>query len=280
MLWIALALAGGVDRVPEDFPSIQAAVDEGQGEVISVGPGRWAGARVDRPVAIEGRSGAVLDAGVRVGSLDVGLWLVEGARGGDVRGLAFDCDGQLDGALYSGSARGGLARDVVVEGIVAQGCVQGISIVGPAGTRVDGDWMVVGSRFDGARTDALRGGRGGGIGVLAYNVSGVEVVDNGFVGWSDDAVDFASAGVVTVGCGECSVVGNRFGTKGWQWGRASIVDAGSTVRGGLVSVDLVVADNETRDGAWRGFGVRLFGSEGALVENNVGKVWSTAPPGP
>ncbi len=275
VLWLGLVLAGGVDRVPEDFPTIQEAVDRGDGDVISVGAGRWAGARVDRAVVLEGRRGAILDTGVSVGALEVGLWLVEGADGTVVRGLGFDCDAQLDGAVFSSARQGGLARDVVVERVALRRCAQGVSVVGLPGASVDGGWTVRDSRIDGVRTEALRGGSGGGIGVVAYNVSDVDIVGNAFVGWSDDAVDFASAGVVLAGCARCSVVGNRFATEGAQWGHASVVDAGATLRGGLVCRDLVVADNEAQDGAWQGVDVRLHGTEGVLVDNNLAEVWAS-----
>ena len=52
-------------RVPEDYPTIQEAIDAASGgDTILVGPGEWFGGIVDKPVRIVGMRGAVIVDGV------------------------------------------------------------------------------------------------------------------------------------------------------------------------------------------------------------------------
>lgn len=265
MLWITVALAGGVDRVPEDFPTIQAAVDAGQGEVISVAAGRWAGARVDRPVALEGRPGAIVDVGVSVGPLEVGFWLVDGADGVEIAGFGVDCDAQVDAGVFSSARRGGIARDVMVFDNRFRSCVQGVTVSGDGGPA---RWEISGNRFDGTRALALSGASGGSLGVVAYGVSAVDVVGNGFVGWIEEDVGFSSAGVALGGCVGCGVVGNVFAARGaLLWRGPVVADEGGTR-------ELVVADNDAR-GEVEARGARLERVDGLLATGNVGGAWDS-----
>lgn len=272
---LSVALAGGVDRVPEDFATLQQAVEEGQGTVIELGPGRWAGARVDRAVTVRGLPGAIIDQGVDNGRLAVGIWLVDGADGSVVEGVTFDCHSQVDAGVYSSARRGGVVRGVEVVGNDFDGCVQGVTVAGARSTPPgDVSWTVVGNRFAGLSAEPLRGGSGGAIGVFAFNVGGVDVVDNRFDGWVREA-GFASAGVVVAGCEGCGVVGNRFAMDGDVRGHAAVVDAGGRLAGAGVSRDLVLADNDAVDGAapWRGTHFRVERGDEVLVEGNEGRVW-------
>src|SRR3954463_10430440 len=64
-------------RVPERYPTIQAAVDAADtGDVIDVAPGRHCGATIDRPVQLQGDGRAVI-----VGCAD-GPVLANGVRAG------------------------------------------------------------------------------------------------------------------------------------------------------------------------------------------------------
>jgi len=221
------AVAGAdVDRVPEDFPTVQEAVDHGEASVIRVGAGRWAGAVVDRPVRIVGVDGAVFDRGVVAGRLTPALHLLPGASGTTVEDLVVDCHSQVDAGVFSTVRRGGVATDVVVRGNRFEGCVQGVTVAGRDEAPVDALWWVEGNTFAGLSAAPLRGGTGGVLGVVAMNVALVDVVDNRFEGWADEVERFRSAETALVGCERCSVVANGFGVVGGAT-HAAVVDEGS-----------------------------------------------------
>jgi hypothetical protein len=268
MWWVSLVWAGGIDRVPEDFDTLQRAVDEGRGSVIELAAGRHAGAVVDRSVVIRGVAGAVIDQGVEAGRLTPGLWLVDGADGVVVQGLIFDGDGALDAGVYSSVARGGVVDGVQLLGNRFERCVQAVTVVGDAA-----GWSIVGNRFDGLGAGPLRGGEGGGIGVYARQAEGLVVLDNLFVGWVPE-LGFATAGVALRDCDSCSVVGNRFAMRGGEGRHGAVVDAlGGGDAGG--SQELVLADNDAGEDAAGWSGVSFWvGGEGVLVEGNVGEVWA------
>ncbi len=243
MLWIALALAGDVDRVPEDFDTLQAAVDRGLADTIVLAAGRWEGARVHRGVRIVGEPGAIVERGPRVDGREAGLWLVEGADGTVVEGLIVDCEGPLELGVVSSARRGGLAHDVLLQDLQLRRCVRGISVIGRPGRIVEAGWGVFGARVDG-RTE------GPAVGIIVVNVGRVELLDNAFVGWTA-ATGMQGAGVALSGCRGCALVGNRFETMGAA-PLVSVKDVGAVVEGGLPSADLIRAENEAWHGAWWG----------------------------
>lgn len=277
ILGVAMAWAGGVDRVPEDFPTLQAALDEGRGDTVRLGPGRWAGATVDRPVHLVGAPGAVIDQGLGVGPLAVGLWVRPGGSGSRIEGVGFDGDAQLDAGIYSSARRGGLATDVAVVGSTFTRCVQGVTVSGPAGGAT-ASWTVEGSVFDGLRAHTLGGGSGGAIGVFAARVGDVDVVGNRFEGRVHEE-GFASGGVVLGGCVRCSVVGNTFAMEGVVRGHAAVIDDPRAVGSTAPSRDLVLADNDARDDvtAWWGESYRLHAVDGLLEDGNDRAAWVVDP---
>lgn len=220
MLWmVTVALAAEVDRVPEDFATIQEAVDQGIAPVIEVAAGRWAGARVDRSVALRGREGAIVDVGVPVGRLSAGLWLVDGADGVRIEGFRFDCEAQVDAGVFSSARRDGLATGVQIAHNGFRGCVQGVTVAAERdGEAPVVDWWVHDNRFHSLITGPLGGGEGGGIGVLGYGVGAVDVAQNRFTGWVQQA-GFATAGVALVGVEGGIVIANGF----WEQGGAGHV---------------------------------------------------------
>lgn len=146
-LLVMAALGGAASaatvRVPEDVPTIQAAVDAAHpGDRIRVAAGRWCGATVDKRVRLEGRglptiigcAAPTLDGG----PLRVGLLLAAGASGSEVRGFAFDGGGVSNAntapLAFAVFARG--ASDVVVRGNVVVGTVQALTNSGGDGWHV------------------------------------------------------------------------------------------------------------------------------------------------
>ena len=135
-------------RVPEDYATIQDAVSAAApGDRVRVGPGRWCGATVDKPVRLEGRAlptivGCAAPA-LDGGPLRVGFLLSAGASGSQVRGFVFDGRGvgnaNTGPLAFAVFARG--ADDVVVAGNVVVGTVQAMTNTGGSGWQVD--WNAV-----------------------------------------------------------------------------------------------------------------------------------------
>src|SRR3954469_5750164 len=173
---VLLAAAPGeaqarVRRVPERYPTIQAAVDAADtGDVIDVAPGRHCGATIDRPVQLQGdgravivgcADGPVLANGVRAGFRLPGVDGASGASGTRIEGFVFDGRGvsaaNLDPLGVAIIAT--FANDVRVERNRVLGTVQGI-------TNTGGDrWVIVHNVIDGLGvfdcTGALCGGGDG-----------------------------------------------------------------------------------------------------------------------
>lgn len=254
----ALAASPAVDSVPGEFATIQQAIDQGTSPIIEVGPGRWAGARVTRPVILRGAPGAKITMGANprtVNSpLGIGFALDERASGSEIEGFTFACSASksLDVGVYSSASRyGSAADDVRVANNTFVGCFQGVTNAGRSTTScrpkaVSGGeyWLVEGNTFDGIRSTAHTGLTGGGIGVFLYNAENVDVLDNDFVGAIQDRRDFTTGGVVVAGCRDCAIVGNDFavtGATGW-W--ASISNMGYYQQGAAATERLYVADND------------------------------------
>ena len=247
-------LVAKVDRVPEDFATIQEAVDHGRASVIEVGPGRWAGATIDRPVALRGR-GAVITSGTRLDGLRVAFPLRGEASGAEISGFTFDCGSRtLDVGVYGSAQRLGAVPDrVTVEGNTFQGCVQGVTNAGhrtdectPDG--VDGGryWLVQGNTFDGFASRSDGGKPIGGIGVLLYNAAWSDVLENTFTGRVQDTGLFTTSGVMLAGCWDCTVALNTFTVAGGTHYWSAVSNFGFYQSGAAASRGLIVVDNDAR----------------------------------
>ena len=141
-------------RVPERYPTIQAAVDAADaGDVIDVGPGRHCGATIDRPVRLRGdgravivgcADGPVLSNGVRAGFRLPGADGASAASGTQIEGFVFDGRGVSAANLepLGVAIIATFANDVRVERNRVLGTVQGI-------TNTGGDrWVIVHNVID------------------------------------------------------------------------------------------------------------------------------------
>lgn len=252
-LLTTLALSADIDRVPEDFPSIQAAVDQGTAPTIEVGPGSWDGAVVTRSVAILGRPGAVIDKGVKI---RVGARAAFGVTGAadraEISGFEIDCrSNKLDLGVYGSVDRlDGAADAVAVTRNTFRECVQGVTNAGsPVATceqPVNGGkyWVVQGNTFDGFASTTDQGGSGGGIGVMLFNVTGADVLDNRFTGAVEDRANFSTAGISLAGCIDCTVAANSFAVKGGDKTWTAVANLGYSQKGGGPTTGLILTDND------------------------------------
>jgi hypothetical protein len=92
-------------RVPNDFPTIQLAVNNANaGDTIRVGPGRWCGARITKPLNLVAEGATIMGcpAGVPgpVGTIyHTGFFLNAAASGSSIRNFIFDGQGVSDANL-------------------------------------------------------------------------------------------------------------------------------------------------------------------------------------
>ena len=144
----------GVRRVPDRYPTIQAAVDAADArDVIDVSPGSYCGATIDRPVNLQGHGhativgcadGPVLSNGVRAGFRLPGADGVSAASGTEIEGFRFDGRGVSAANLepLGVAIIATFANDVRVERNHVLGTVQGI-------TNTGGDrWVIVNNVID------------------------------------------------------------------------------------------------------------------------------------
>ena len=156
---VLLAAAPGqaqarVRRVPDRYPTIQAAVDAATaGDVIDVGAGSFCGATIDRPVDLQGHGhativgcadGPALSNGVRAGFRLPGAAGVSGASGTQIEGFIFEGRGVSAANLepLGVAIIATFANDVRVERNHILGTVQGITNTG--GSR----WVIVQNVID------------------------------------------------------------------------------------------------------------------------------------
>lgn len=277
-----IPMLAAVDRVPQDFPTLQAAVDQGHAPTIVLGPGRWTGAVLTRKVALVGE-GAVIDAGVPVpGGATAALVLPGEASGSSIEGLSVDCRGDgLDLGVYASAARlGSAADDVTVAHDLFRGCVQAVTDAGGRRASCDDEavdggafWSIHDNVVDGivGRFDA--GHAGGGVGVFVFNATGAHVYANTFLGEASAPAPNAASGVALAGCLDCAVESNRFLVRSARW--AAITNAGATLPGAVASRRLLLADNDAgADSApWLGVSFVSLDSVATDTVDNVGTTW-------
>jgi hypothetical protein len=270
----------GVDQVPADFPTIQAAIDEGTAPVIVVAPGTYAGATISRPVSLQGH-GAVITSGVRQRGASIAFPLEVGASGSEVVGFTIDCTSKrLDMGVYASVQHMGGAPDRVnIADNRFQGCVQSVTNTGSReyeceNGRVDGGrgWTVQGNHFDGFTTYTDRGAFVGGIGVYLFNVAGNDVYDNRFYGTVQDTPSFTTGGVIMAGCKDCVVADNDFAVDGTKYHWASVANLGFYQDGAAPSERVSIVGNDaSKDSAPRS-NFRSIDSFEVDVSENSGDV--------
>lgn len=280
LLLITPGLADTVDRVPQDFPTIQRAIDHGTAPTIRVSAGTWAGATLTRPVHLVS-DGAVIEAGVRQGPTRAGFVLPGAASGSTIEGFVFDCTSRrLDLGVYGSMARSSSVADriEVVDNRFA-GCVQAVTNAGsPVAScrseEVDGGawWTIRNNTIDGLASRTDRGGPGGGVGVLLYNVVGADVFGNRFTGSVQDDARFATSGVALAGCIDCMVADNRFAVDGGRFWYSAVSNAGARLSGAVASRNLLVSGNDAHGDStpWLGVAFVSRGSDATSLEDNVG----------
>ncbi len=195
--WLFLLVLPGygkVIKVPQEFGTIQAAVDSADpGDKIMVGPGTWAGATITKFLILLGEGDPVINSGpTAVAGLPVGFFLngTAGApHGTTIRGFTLDGTGfATAGTNLAFAVFGRKANNISITHCTVLGTIQGIT-----NTAGDG-WTISHNNIVNQGTLSW----GGGIGVVVQtsfgdqadravdntitfnNITGIEGSPNGF----------------------------------------------------------------------------------------------------
>ena len=198
----------GVDRVPDEFPTLQEAVEHGRAPAILVTSGDYAGATVDRPVAIVCAGHCMITSGPAIAGRQAGFVLEKGASGALIAG--FDLV-DVDLGVFASCPTVGSAPDRIA--IVRNAFVntaQGVTINGEGCEGGDG-WTIARNRFHDLRSDLAE--CGGGLGVYLIAAERAAVVHNlfrGEIAAPPCGAAFTTAGVYLSGSRAVRIADNDF----------------------------------------------------------------------
>jgi hypothetical protein len=287
-----LTFAQGTIHVPQDFPTIQAAIDAANpGDTILVAEGRWCGAFVTKPVNLVGNDDdtTIISCPTNFGPANAkrGFLMRTAASGSSVRHFTFDGAGYSDSnqtplALGIGSNLN--ANNITVEHNHFLGGELGININGNG-------WTVNDNIFEGFVVlnppDCT-----GGAAIAATNLgppsfpqpftqtikhnkisSTVPAGSSPFCSWVTE-VDVPMAGIVVSGQDGTTIQQNKISIASNQNGDggAGIIVTDRFNGDTLIvpaSVNLMITDNDARGSA---FGVIVItgNTQGALIRDNKG----------
>ena len=252
-------------RVPQDFPTIQLAVDNAfVRDRIRVGPGRWCGARITKTLTLIGEEGATImgcPAGVP-GPIGVafrrGFRLDPAASGTSISHFVFDGNGFADNnrvPLYVGIEAPFGTNNVVIDSNTFQGGAFGIIVS-------DGDdYQITHNIFDGFTI--LSNGIGGAA-ILDYGASGqvtghsivhnqiTSTVPSGNLSGlsSDNAADVPLAGIVVSGQKGVTISNNKISITANLNGDGGVGILATDSVSGLPTPNLTVTNNDGRGSAY------------------------------
>ena len=253
-------------RVPEDFPTIQLAVNSANGgDTIRVGPGRWCGARITTPVNLVGKEGATIIGCPAGNPGPVGITYRRGFRieaaasGTSVSHFVFDGNGLSDSNLLPLSvgieaAQG--SNDLVIDANTFQGGAFGIELFGGNGQ------YVTHNRFDGFTV--LSNGIGGAA-ILDIVFTNAQATDNYFLhnritatvpsgnyaalSWINE-VDVPLAGIVVSGQDRAVISSNKISIAANTNGDSGVGILATDSLTNLTTTNLTILNNDGRKSAY------------------------------
>ncbi len=176
-----VSFAQATHRVPQDFPTIQSAVNAANaGDTIRVGPGRWCGARITKTLNLVGEGATIMGcpAGIPgpVGNIvRRGFFLNVAASGSSIRNFTFDGKGVSDtnsDPISLGIQPQFGTNNVTVDSNTFLGGLGGIQ--GPYGN----DWLVTHNVFDGF---TILSNGAGGFAILSEDFQGGPFTGNVYI---------------------------------------------------------------------------------------------------
>ncbi len=259
-----VSFAQATIRVPQDFPSIQLAVNNANaGDTIRVGPGRWCGARITKALNLVGEGATIMGCPPGnpgpVGNLTRRGFVVNAvASGTSIRGFIFDGKGFSDtnrDPLGLGIQSQFFTNNVVVDSNRFLGGLGGIQGAFGSG------WLVTHNVFDGF---TILSNGAGGFAILseefqtgrftgnAYMYNEIKAVvppgSFSFVSFTNEA-DVPFAGIVIAGHDGTIISNNKIAITANAGGDAGVgIIATDATPDGLSSttINLVITDNDGR----------------------------------
>ena len=252
-------------RVPEDYATIQLAVDNAQaGDRIQVGPGKWCGARITKTLHLTADGGATIigcPAGNPgpVGSVfRRGFRIEAAATGTSITHFTFDGSGFSDAnlaPLYRGIEAAVGANNLVIDDNTFHGGAYGIFLLGSSHVQITHN------HFDGF---VIRGNGDGGVAILDIGAAGPvkghsiqyneiqSVVPAGsyaFASWVNEA-DVPFAGIVLSGQDGAIVSNNKVAIAGNGNGDGGAGIIATDKLTDLSTRNLTLVDNDGRGSAY------------------------------
>jgi hypothetical protein len=277
-------------RVPEDFPTIQLAVNSAHpGDTIRVGPGRWCGALISKPLTLVGEGATIMGcppgpAGTGpVGSLfKRGFSITKNASGNSLPGSGTSIRGFVfDGVGFSETNRSPLAygifsagaNDLVVDSNTFLGGGCGVVVTGVTGANgaqvthnvFNGFTVLLNSGFGGVAIE-VDGTHSTGN-VIQFNTitSAVPPGDYSPVSWINE-VDVPMAGIVVDGQDGAVISNNKSSITSNAHGDGG-VGLLATDPFGWTTINLGITNN---DGRGSQYGVIVTNDQGGGTGNSVG----------
>lgn len=234
-----------MDRVPEEFPSLQEAVDSGTAPVIRVTTGKYHGAVLNRPVKLICVGTCEITTGILITpNLSAGLVVEEGASGSSIVGFDFVA---VDLGIISSCVSAGTAADDVT---VAQNnffdTSQGVTVTG-SDCDTGNNWKIIHNTFLDIRSDISN--CGGGLGIYLVEASGAKILHNRFRGTLSEppcGSIFITAGISLSGCSDSLIKSNDFeladGGQLYKFDIALLPEFGPNLRTSVIHNDFRNSD--------------------------------------
>lgn len=279
-----VSFAQATHRVPEDFPTIQLAVNNANGgDTIRVGPGRWCGARITKTLNLVGEGATIMGcpAGIPgpVGNLARrGFFVNTVASGTSVRSFIFD------GTSFSDTNRNPLALGIDADFGTSNVVVDSNRFLGGSGgiQAFGNGWLVTHNVFDGF---TILSNGAGGFAILSedfqtgpftgnayiYNVITAAVPPGSFSFASfTNEVDVPFVGIAIAGHDGTIIANNKIAITSNASGDAGVgIIATDATPDGLSSTssNLVITNN---DGRGSQYGLIITKDQSGGTGNTVG----------
>ena len=276
---------GAALQVPEDFPTIQSAIDAANaGDTIFVHEGRWCGAIITKKLSLIGGDGSTVIAcpnNFGPANLKRGFLVRTAASGSTIRNFLFDGDGFSDtnsAPLALGIGSNVQANNVTVDHNRFVGGLFGVNVNGTG-------WNVTNNSFDGF-TVLSPPNCTGGAAIVSENGNPTRftntfshnritsAVPNGNLGvcsWINE-VDVPVAGIVVSGQDGTAIsdneisIASNLSLEGGAGIIASDVFSNSAL---LTNINMLILNNDARQSGY-GVIVTSGNTQGAVIRNNEG----------
>jgi hypothetical protein len=279
------AFSQAIHRVPQDFPTIQSAVNNSNaGDTIRVGPGRWCGARITKTLNLVGEGATIMGCppGIPgpVGSAARrGFFVNAAASGTTIRSFTFDGKGFSDtnlDPLALGIQSQFFTNNVVVDSNRFLGGLGGIQ------THASSGWLVTHNVFDGFTilssgaggfailSEEFQNGRSTGNAYMYNEIKAVVPPGSfSFVSFTNEA-DVPFAGIAIAGHDGTIIAHNKIAITANASGDAGvgIIATDATPDGpSSTTINLVITNN---DGRGSKYGLIITKDQSSGTGNAVG----------